>query len=168
MTVQDLGAIGEFIGGIGVVMTLVYLAVQIRQNTKTVRASTYQAILDSARSDTELILTHPHLERVYRVGRRNFEELTEEERPLFRMLVAQLLLSSESLFLQHQQGAIDGDFWQRRQLTLRGVLSQPGVRQWWAARGTPREYYDPGFRELVESILREVGPEKSAAPSKQS
>ena len=156
MTMQDLGGIGEFIGGIAVVITLVYLAVQIRQNTKSVRASTYQAILDSSRSDTELLLVHPHLERVYRVGRRNPEKLNDDERPLFRMLVAQLLLSSESLFLQHQQGAIDSDYWQRRQQTLRGLLSQPGVRQWWAARGTPREYYDPGFRELVDSILGEV------------
>ncbi len=156
MTLQDLGAIGEFIGGIAVVITLVYLAVSIRQNTKSVRASTYQAILDSSRSDTELLLVHPHLERVYRVGRRNPEKLNDDERPLFRMLVAQLLLSSESLFLQHQQGAIDSDYWQRRQQTLRGLLSQPGVRQWWAARGTPREYYDPGFRELVDSILGEV------------
>jgi hypothetical protein len=156
MTLQDLGGIGEFIGGIAVVISLVYLAVQIRQNTKSVRASTYQAILDSSRSDTELLLVHPHLERVYRVGRRNPEKLNDDERPLFRMLVAQLLLSSESLFLQHQQGAIDSDYWQRRQQTLRGLLSQPGVRQWWAARGTPREYYDPGFRELVDSILGEV------------
>ncbi len=156
MTLQDLGGIGEFIGGIAVVISLVYLAVQIRQNTKSVRASTYQAILDSSRSDTELLLVHPHLERVYRVGRRNPEKLNDDERPLFRMLVAQILLSSESLFLQHQQGAIDSDYWQRRQQTLRGLLSQPGVRQWWAARGTPREYYDPGFRELVDSILGEV------------
>ncbi len=156
MTLQDLGGIGEFIGGIAVVISLVYLAVQIRQNTKSVRTATYQAILDSSRSDTELLLVHPHLERVYRVGRRNPEKLNDDERPLFRMLVAQLLLSSESLFLQHQQGAIDSDYWQRRQQTLRGLLSQPGVRQWWAARGTPREYYDPGFRELVDSILGEV------------
>lgn len=156
MTLQDLGGIGEFIGGIAVVISLVYLAVQIRQNTKSVRTSTYQAILDSSRSDTELLLVHPHLERVYRVGRRNPEKLNDDERPLFRMLVAQLLLSSESLFLQHQQGAIDSDYWQRRQQTLRGLLSQPGVRQWWAGREAPREYYDPGFRELVDSILGEV------------
>ena len=32
-TIQDLGAAGEFVGAIGVVVTLVYLAYQIRQNT---------------------------------------------------------------------------------------------------------------------------------------
>lgn len=40
MTLEQYAAIGEFVGGIGVVITLVYLALQIRQNTKTVRSST--------------------------------------------------------------------------------------------------------------------------------
>ena len=42
MTLQDLGNIGEFVGAIGVIASLVYLAVQIRQNTTSVRASTFQ------------------------------------------------------------------------------------------------------------------------------
>ena len=33
MTIQDLGAVGEFIGGVAVLVTLIYLAVQIKQNT---------------------------------------------------------------------------------------------------------------------------------------
>ena len=39
MTLQDLGNIGEFLGSIGVIVTLIYLAIQIRQNTKAARAS---------------------------------------------------------------------------------------------------------------------------------
>ena len=95
MTLQDLGNLGELISAIAVVISFVFLAVQIRQNTKTVQTSTYQAVLDSARSDTELILAHPHLERVYRLGRRDLNDLTDEERPLFRMLVGQILLNHE-------------------------------------------------------------------------
>ena len=39
MTIQDWGAIGELVGGAAVVLTLVYLAVQLRQNTKSVETS---------------------------------------------------------------------------------------------------------------------------------
>ena len=35
MTIFELGALGEFIGSIGVVATLIYLAIQIRLNTKS-------------------------------------------------------------------------------------------------------------------------------------
>jgi hypothetical protein len=38
-TIQDLGAIGEFVGAIVVVVTLVYLVLQIRQNTLSIRSN---------------------------------------------------------------------------------------------------------------------------------
>lgn len=161
MTLQDLGNIGEFVGAIAVVVSLIYLAIQIRQNTKTVRTSTYQAALDSARSDTELILSHPHLERIYRVGRRDPTELTDEERPVFRMLLGQLLLNYEILFLQHQHGVIDDDFWRGRQQGLRALLSQPGVRRWWDKAPLVHRYFATEFRKLVESLLDE-GPRTKA------
>ena len=153
MTLQDLGNLGELISAIAVVISLAYLAVQIRQNTKTVRASTYQAVLDSSRSDNELILVYPHLERVYRVGRRDPSALTDEERPLFRHLAAQLLQNHEMMFLQYQHGIIDEDLWRRRQVALRALVSQPGVRQWWAGSESVRSAFDSEFQKLVESFL---------------
>ncbi len=164
VTLQDLGSIGEFIAAIATLVTLVYLALQIRQNTRTVRTSTYQAVLDSSRSDTELLLAHPHLERIYRLGRRDPTELTGEERPVFRMLLGQLLLNYEIMFLQYQQGILDEDFWRGRQEGLRALLTQPGVRHWWAgASPLLRRYYTAGFTELLESLLDEVTPQDESA-----
>ena len=45
MTLEDLGNIGEFVAAIAVVISLIYLAVQIRQNTRSVRASSYHAVV---------------------------------------------------------------------------------------------------------------------------
>ena len=36
MTIQDLGALGDMIGGVAVVASLIYLAIQIRQNTQQI------------------------------------------------------------------------------------------------------------------------------------
>ncbi len=163
MNWEALGAIGETIGALGVIGTLVYLAVQIRQNTKSLRASTYQAVLDSSRSDNELVLIHPHLERVYRVGRRDPTALTDEERPLFRHLVAQLFQHHEMMFLQHQQGVIDDDLWERRQIALQMLVSQPGVRQWWSGSGAMRRIFDSRFQELVDSLLDKVTVQEEPA-----
>ena len=44
MTLQNLGSIGEFVTAIATLVTLVYVAVQIRQNTKMVRGATYQQV----------------------------------------------------------------------------------------------------------------------------
>ena len=45
MDIQDLGAIGELVGAIAVVISLFYLAFQIRANTKSIQGSSYQDLL---------------------------------------------------------------------------------------------------------------------------
>jgi hypothetical protein len=45
MTIQDWGALGELVGAVAVVATLIFLTTQIRQNTKTVRATALEAAM---------------------------------------------------------------------------------------------------------------------------
>jgi hypothetical protein len=41
MNIMELGALGEFVGSIGVIATLVYLAIQIRQNSRTLQSTSF-------------------------------------------------------------------------------------------------------------------------------
>ena len=162
MTLGDLGNIGEFISAIAVVVTLLYLALQIRQNTRTVRTSTYQSVFDSSNSVQELILANPRLERIFRLGRHDLSQLTDEERPQFRMLIDQFLNVHETMFLQYERGTLDEDFWRARLGGLRALLSQPGIRSHLVAR-RDRRIGSGGrvaaFHQLVDSILDEApGP----------
>ncbi len=157
MTLEDLGNLGEFIGALAVVVSLAYLAVQSRPNTKTVRTSTYQAVLDSNMRATDPILFNPEAERVYRIGRRDLSQLTADERPLFRQIVARLLLNYEAIYLQHQHGTVDSDYWRGRQFALQRLVSQPGVRA--HLEGRIREAYVTGFSELVDSLLAKTETE---------
>ena len=45
MNIQDIGAIGEVVGAIAVVVTLIYLATQIRQNNQLLRSGSRQALV---------------------------------------------------------------------------------------------------------------------------
>ena len=47
MTVLEWGAIGELIGGIAIIVSLVYVGYQVRQNTTAVRSATAQAVHDN-------------------------------------------------------------------------------------------------------------------------
>ena len=46
MTIQDWGAVGEIIGGIAIIISLIYVGLQIRQNTKATKVATSQAFID--------------------------------------------------------------------------------------------------------------------------
>lgn len=47
MTIQDWGALGEMIGGVAIIVSLIYVALQIKQGNKEAKAATLQATLDS-------------------------------------------------------------------------------------------------------------------------
>ena len=150
MTLEDLGNIGEFVSAIAVVASLLYLAVQIRQNTKTVRTSTYQAVLDSSHR-VNAYLADPRIEQLYRMGRKDVSQLKEEELAQFRLAVGQIVSLYEGLFLQHQHGVIDDDFFLGRFRTFHRMICQPGVRAIWEERG--REYYSRSFVKRVDALL---------------
>ena len=50
MTITELGALGELLGSIGVIATLVYLAIQVRQNTRTARVQITTTMAQMAQS----------------------------------------------------------------------------------------------------------------------
>ena len=155
MSLEDLGNIGEFVAAVGVIVSLIYLAVQIRQNTKTVRTSTYQEVLDYSNRFNELVLSNPHIERIWRVGRRDPAQLTEDERPQFRLLFVQLLNIYETMLLQYQRGTLDQEYWSARLVGFRDLLTQPALRaHWlrWREEGNTAVRV-PAFQELVNSLV---------------
>lgn len=57
MTLIELGALGEFVGAIAVIATLVYLAVQIRQNTRSLDASQRLALAQTYQMRSDALQT---------------------------------------------------------------------------------------------------------------
>ena len=76
MSIQELGSIGEFIAAIATVVTLLYLAIQIRQNTRAVRGSTIHAMTDSMQA--ELHWSH-EIAAIWTKSFENPEQLTSAE-----------------------------------------------------------------------------------------
>ena len=65
MTLEDLGNLGEFLGAIGVIVTLAYLALEIRQNTRMMRASIRQARADSALQNQTMTAASNELQEAF-------------------------------------------------------------------------------------------------------
>ena len=50
MSLQDWGAIGERVGGVAIIVSLLYVGLQIKHGNRETRANTLQATLDSEMS----------------------------------------------------------------------------------------------------------------------
>ena len=159
-----LGDVGDFLGGIGVVITLVYLAAQIRQNTRSSRTESYQAAVAAISEWTRDVGTKPASSRIVEAGSQDFEALSAEERVQFNLLMASLVRNLENIHFQFTRGAIDESAWAGGANRTHAILEPAGARAWWRAQETA---YSPEFRRFVneqkpsddlpESIVRRRG-----------
>jgi hypothetical protein len=160
-----LGNIGDFLGGIGVVITLIYLAAQIRQNTKSSRTESYQAAVAAISDFTRDVGTNPVASRLLEAGSVDYEALSDEERVQFNLLMASLVRNLENIHFQFTHGAIDESAWSGWANRTHAILEPAGARAWWRAQETA---YSPEFQRFVndqkpsdslpESIVRRRVP----------
>ncbi len=80
LDINTLAAWGEFIGGIAVVVSLVYLASQIRQNSKLLKVSTTGVVATSAFEFNKLLIVDVDLHRMFDEGLADRDSLSEAER----------------------------------------------------------------------------------------
>jgi hypothetical protein len=150
---ETLGNIGDFVGGIAVIITLIYLAVQIRENSRSTRLAAMQSTMLAAQNVGKLPAQDRDLSRVLRVGLTEPDQLDKDEFQQFRYYLLNMLRVHEDMFVQHKAGVIDDETWLARADSLRTVFSTPGGRKIWEASNA----YRADFRTWLDSHLRESG-----------
>ena len=157
MNIMELGALGEFVGSIGVIATLVYLAIQIRQNSRTLQSTSFQESTNSLNYINMQAATDSELIRVV-ASDKSFDEFDPEDKARYGLLMLSIFRVTETTFYQRNEGTVAMAGWTRQEATLRRQLLSPLVRDWW--RSTPFGF-TPEFTTLVEGVITEAGPDRS-------
>jgi len=160
MTIQDLGSIGELIAAIATIGTLVYLAVQIRQNTRTVRSSTLHQNTDLW-STLWMRLAEPDIARAYAqgmTGRPDIEPLVYTQ---FFLMCRGIFLALENQFYQVRGGVLDSEAYAGYERAIaEQLLAYPGFRIWWEQS---RSVFSPPFAAHIDAMIES---EPEADPTK--
>ena len=128
MELSQLANIGEFLGGVAVIVSLVYLAVQIRQNTLSVRATTFQATTELITDSTARIASDPELARIYAGGLSGAGDLSEIDRFRFGLLMVTVVRRLESAYFQREVGVLSEEQWSGIATVIPGLLTSEGGR----------------------------------------
>ena len=120
MNWEAAGAIGEIVGAVGVVLTLVYLSTQIRQTTRLVSSSVSAASREARDEFVRVLATDADANRIWRFLTKCLEELSEEE---VGRLNAMISLALSALQQEYELSRTVGSQWQP-------VYSSPGVKRW--------------------------------------
>jgi hypothetical protein len=150
-TAQLLGNLGDFVGAIVVTATLIYLAVQVRQNTKALQAQSRQAALSSAQAELFAIVEHPDIMLAQTgVGA---SPLSPEGNVKLAFWLLAVMRSRQFSWLQYQDGIIDDVQWSAEALIIVNVLGSSVNRAWWTLVG--RNLFPAEFAAFVDDLIRD-------------
>ena len=159
MDITTLAAWGEFLGGIAVVASLIYLAFQVRQsreqmsqNAKLISAQTTAATSQVRLMTYSLLVQDPEVARIFWDGLEDRDSLSEADRRRFDPLFTMQFHSDAQQFQFQRDGIGSPVQWDIVEASLRRSAQQPGVQQWlrdWRGSQSKEfcEYFDGLIRE---------------------
>lgn len=156
MTLQDLSSIGEIVGAIAVVISLVYLAIQVRLNTREIRENSeinrlmLQENFVSGQQQALLSMAQdPELYRVWREGTQNPEGISDQDRERFGML---LYSQMYRYHLMLQAKSVEPLEHRRAMLQIERLAQMPSFQGWWSRQRRHFEF-DPEFCHMVDEHI---------------
>ncbi len=153
MTIQDLGAIGEFIGGVAVLVTLIYLAMQIRQNTSVNASLIRQNFYDATqRMMLHAVESTEFMELFNRAWSTNDSLTPAEQMQIWRHMQA-IFMGYQGFFEQYKSGALPEKDWalMRKILTTFWLLDGKGKTDAWEQMSSGR-FFNEDFLEEIDSL----------------
>jgi len=126
MNWEAIGAVGEIVGATAVVVTLLYVAVQIRNSTRETQAMGFQA---AASLDQEFLLTigaSPVLAQLWVTYLAAPQTLPDDQKLQGVYLMASLLRRMENIRLQKRLGTLSEEGWKSRQPMIVGIANNAG------------------------------------------
>lgn len=152
MTIQDMGALGEVIAAVAVLITLVYLSVQVRQANVLAKSQARQRMIEHAQAELYAQMADPSI--TYSAVKEG--KLSEEEQVRLSMFLTAFMRQRELEWFQYQDGIIDKHVYRAYHGVIAIFISQERTKSWWNSIG--RFGFDANFVNEVDSFLRKSEP----------
>ena len=131
MNWDAIGAAGEWFGAIAVVATLFYLAIQIRQNTNSIRGQTEMDYTKETIAWVARISADPELQEIWQKGVAG-ETMTSAERSRYMWFNTEWFYLCEGMYRQYKRGLLDEAAWQTLADALVTFIVEDDIlRDWW-------------------------------------
>jgi len=144
-----ISAISQLVGSIAVVLSVLYLALQVHQSTRVAKLATQDVAAAALRDVTKPLMENAELERIWRVGVEDVGALSTEERARFFHATYQFLKAFETIHFHYVYGLMDRQLWEGWHGLLRHYIVAPGIAQYWKLRP---EVFSERFRKFVDSL----------------
>ena len=152
LDLEALARLADVVSAVVVVMSLVYLAHQVRQNTASLHTENYARALERIATMQARLSSDGAFAELVSRGAADPARLSPGQRVQFTWAFYEMFGAFEFMFHQATSDALPEEVWNRWSETLSWWLSLPGVRTWWLSRPAA---FSESFTSHVDSKLRE-------------
>ena len=148
-----IGAIAELVGALAVVLTLAYLAFQVKQSNLAGSVSAKQEMTRQFADYSDLLLQNPILHSVYIRGLAG-EELDTIEKAQFNTLMGKASWYFAAMHFQYSTRTVSDDEWKQSRAMIAKTCSLPAFKRWWEPRSND---YSPEYTSFINNLIKEAG-----------
>jgi hypothetical protein len=151
MNWDAIGAVGEIVGAVAVIATLVYLAIQIRDSARASRSAAVTDATTAMQAFYQELGSNPQSSQLFLNGLTKPDSLSREDEFQYLMLMHSCFLGFQRSFFLAQEGTLDVELRDSIGTAVNAANHLPGMRLYWKQR---RAFFQPEFVTWVESLLR--------------
>ena len=147
--------VGEIIAAFAVVVSVGFVAIEIRQNSEAQIRSTTQESVSNYITSLERLVDNPDFTCLYIRGAQSYGDLSGPDRLRFSAYYMSTYYQLQEMLQLAEEGSIDADTWSGFHSLLTETTRYPGVRQWFGDR---RHWFSAHFQDYVDELMRANEP----------
>lgn len=145
-----VAGVAETVASLAVVISLIYLAIQVRLQVKESQLSVVNSLTQQWGEAVQAFATDADLYEIWMKGLERFDTLPPIERGRFSAILVNLSQIFESVHLHYREGRVDPDLWLGFENRMQDVFATPGVQSWWKLR---RHWHARAFQDYIDSAI---------------
>ena len=153
---SGLGAIGNMVGAVGVIVSVGYLSLQIKHQVREARVTAVHTLTENFRGFLQALAESEALATIWARGINGFEVHTPVEKLRLSCALGNAFRIFDTLYNYYIEGIIDADSWSTLEAPVNDLIAYPGIQAWWQTR---KHWYSKPYQLRIEEKITQ-----SAAP----
>ena len=152
MDTSKLADIAEIVSSVAIIVTLIFLTVEVRQNTEALHAESRQSVLTSAQVELFALVEDPNI----LISMVKPNALTPQEHVKLHSFLVAVMRAREFSWLQYKNGIIDERQWSTERTVALSILEPRRNRTWWNKMG--QKLVSSEYAAFMNELLQDQPP----------
>jgi hypothetical protein len=141
---QDVAAIADVVGAVAVVVSLIFVGLQLKQANRLAREAAEQKQIESIGTLSRILAENPHLAELWARALAG-EKLSPAEQVSATSMITYGQRIWEALYYQYRAGRVSQELWDAHRTQAKAIENSPMSRAVWEQR---KQWFSKSYREF--------------------